>query len=48
MKQHYPGIAIGEAARITKANGETNYEAEIKGKDVVFDAKGKFLKEEKD
>jgi len=48
MKQHYPGISIGEAARITKANGETNYEAEIKGKDVVFDANGKFLKEEKD
>ena len=48
MKQHYKGITVKEAAKITKANGEVNYEAEIKGKDVVFDTNGKFIKEAKD
>ena len=31
---------------VLKSNGEKIYEAEIKGKDLIFDAKGKFLKEE--
>ena len=48
MKEHYKGITVKEAARITKANGAVNYEAAIKGKDVLFDANGKFIKEAKD
>ena len=48
MKQHYKGITVKEASKITKADGTTNYEAEIHKKDVVFDAKGNFIKEEKD
>jgi hypothetical protein len=48
IKQHYKGAKINEAAKITKANGEVNYEAEVNKKDVIFDASGKFLKEEKD
>ena len=48
MKTHYKGVTVKEGAKITKANGTINYEAEVKGKDVVFDANGKFLKEEKD
>jgi hypothetical protein len=48
MDQHYTGILVKEAARVTKASGEINYEAGIKGKDVIFDANGKFIKEEKD
>ena len=47
ITQHKLG-KISEAAKITKANGEVNYEAEVKGKDVIFDAAGKFLKEIKD
>lgn len=47
VTQHKMG-KISEAAKITKANGEVNYEAEVKGKDVIFDAAGKFLKEVKD
>lgn len=47
VSQHKLGN-IKEAAKITKANGEVNYEAEVKGKDVIFDAAGKFLKEVKD
>ncbi len=48
MSQHYKGIKIKGAAKITKADGSINYEAAIKGKDVLFDATGKFIKEAKD
>ena|ERR1051326_2477929 len=48
LKRHYPGTKIEEAARIMKANGEVNYEAEVNHKDVVFDSNGKFIKEAKD
>ncbi len=48
MKQHYKGLPVKEAAKITKADGTINYEAEVNKKDVVFDAKGVFIKEEKD
>ena len=48
MNQHYKGIKLKDAARIVKANGEVNYEAEIVHKDIVFDGNGKFLKEEKE
>jgi hypothetical protein len=47
VTQHKMG-KISEAAKITKANGEVNFEAEVKGRDVIFDATGKFLKEVKD
>jgi len=48
IKAHYKGITVKELAKITKTNGEVNYEAEIKGKDLIFDAAGKFLKEVKE
>ena len=48
MKKNYPGVKIEEAARIVKANGDVNYEAEVHHKDVIFDANGKFIKEAKD
>ena len=48
VKEHYPGKNIKEAAKITKADRSVNYEAEINGKDVIFDANGKFIKEAKD
>jgi hypothetical protein len=44
VKQYYKGAAIKEAAKVTKANGEVNYEAEVKGKDLLFDSAGKFIK----
>lgn len=46
--EHYKGKVIKEGAKITKADGTINYEAAINGKDVIFDANGKFLKEMKD
>jgi len=48
MKKNYPGTKIEEAAKIVKANGDINYEAEVHHKDVIFDANGKFIKEAKD
>jgi hypothetical protein len=48
MSKHYSGMKVEEAAKIINANGDVTYEAEIKEKDVVFDANGNFLKEEKD
>ena len=48
VKQHYPGKNIKEAAKLVKADGSVNYEAEVNGKDVIFDANGKFIKEAKD
>ena len=48
LKQHYKGETIHEAAKITKADGTINYEAEVSKKDVIFDTKGNFIKEEKD
>jgi hypothetical protein len=48
MREHYKGIVVKEASRITKANGELNYEAGIPGKDVIFNADGQFIKETKD
>jgi hypothetical protein len=48
VKDHYKGKTIKEGAKITKADGTVNYEAEVDGKDVIFDSNGKFLKEAKD
>lgn len=48
VKEHYKGKSIKEGAKITRADGTVNYEAEVDGKDVMFDAKGKFLKEVKE
>jgi len=48
MKKNYPGLTISGAARIVRSNGDVNYEAEVHGKDVVFDMNGKFIKEAKD
>lgn len=38
------GMKIAEAAKITKADGTVIYEAEVKGKDLLFDANGKLVK----
>lgn len=43
VKEKYKGKSIKEAAKITKASGEVNYEAEVGGKDLLFDAAGKFI-----
>lgn len=48
IEQHYSGRNARAASIITLASGESNYEAHINYKDLIFDGKGKFLREEKD
>ncbi len=44
VKEHEKGVTITEAGLVTNANGTVTYEAEVKGKDLIFDQSGKFLK----
>ncbi len=46
IKQHYKGAKIKEAGKVTDASGKHMFEAEIKGKDLIFDEKGVFIKED--
>lgn len=48
IAKHYAGKKVKESAKIEKADGSINYEAEINKTDVLFDAAGNFLKEVKD
>jgi hypothetical protein len=48
LNEHYKGTEIKEASKITRASGEILYEASVKGKDVIFDSGGKFIKTVKD
>ncbi|MFL9484019.1 PepSY-like domain-containing protein [Chitinophagaceae bacterium LWZ2-11] len=48
VKEHYKGKTVKGAAKITTAAGVVKYEAEVNGKDVMFDQTGKFLEEVKD
>ena len=44
---NYPGKKVKEASKIVDSKGKITYEAEIDNMDVLFDADGKFVKEEK-
>jgi hypothetical protein len=46
VKAHYKGAKIKEAGKVTDATGKTMYEAEIKGKDLIFDENGNFIKKD--
>lgn len=48
VREHYKGARITEAGKVTDAKGNTSYEVEVNHKDLIFDMKGKFLKEEKE
>ena len=44
---HYPlNTKITEAGKVTDAKGKQMYEAEVKGKDLIFDMDGKYLKKD--
>ncbi len=47
VSKNYPGQKIKEAAKITDAHGIITYEAEIKGRDLIFDISGNYLREVK-
>jgi hypothetical protein len=44
VKAHYNGAKIKEAGKVIDAAGNNLFEAEIKGKDLLFDESGKFVK----
>ena len=44
ISDHYKDKKIKSAAKITNADGSINYEAEVDGKALLFDAEGHFLK----
>jgi hypothetical protein len=44
VSAHYKKHSIREASKITKNDGEVNYEAFVNGKDLIFDSKGGFIK----
>lgn len=46
VKKNYPGVRITEAGKITDVDGKTGYEAEVKGKDMIFDAEGSFVRKD--
>ena len=44
LQKQYKGQLLKGAAKITKSNGEVQYEAEIPGKEVFFTKDGLFIK----
>ena len=44
VTKHHAGKSIKEAAEIVDAKGQKRYEAEVGGKDLLFDEKGGFIK----
>jgi Putative beta-lactamase-inhibitor-like, PepSY-like len=48
INANYKGATVKEAAIISNPESKKLFEAEVKGKDLLFDEQGKFLKEEKD
>ena len=46
VSKNYKGSKIKEAGKVTDASGRHMFEAEIKGKGLIFDDKGVFIKED--
>ncbi len=46
VKTHYKNAKFGDVGKVLDAQGKTSYELEINRKDVIFDDKGNFVKEE--
>jgi len=43
VAQHFAGKKIREAAKITASDGKVTFEAEVRNKDLIFDANGAYL-----
>lgn len=48
VNSNYGNPKIKEVSQISKLSGPKTYEIEIKGKELIFDSEGKFIKESKD
>ena len=44
LKEHHAGQKIKEVAKIIDSKGIATFEVEIRGKDLIFDSHGDFLK----
>lgn len=44
VSKKYPGSRITETSKIMDNKGNVTYEAEVKGKDLIFDSNGNFLR----
>ena len=44
VRENYSTSKITEAGSVTWAGGKTGYEAEVKGRDLVFDERGNFIR----
>jgi hypothetical protein len=44
VREHYSTSKITEAGKVSWAGGKTGYEAEVKGRDLVFDERGNFIR----
>lgn len=44
IKDHYKGVKISEAGKVTDAKGRVTYEATVNKKELVFDESGNFVK----
>lgn len=47
VKDHYKNSRVTEAGKVTDARGRHFFEAEVRGRDVIFDENGSFVKSEK-
>lgn len=45
LNTYYLGMKIKEVSEVGYVNGVRNYEAEVNGKDLIFDVEGKFIQE---
>jgi len=48
IRTNYPNEKIQRCEKVTKQDGHHTYEIQITGKEIVFDANGKYLEEEPD
>ncbi len=48
LKQRFKGAKITAAAKVVKPNGEVNYEANVNRKELMFDANGQVMKNQKE
>lgn len=48
VAKHYVGQKVKGAAKINSTKEGVIYEVEVKGKDLLFDSNGKFIRESKD
>ncbi len=46
IAKNYKGAKIKEVGKVTDAAGAQTYEVEIKGKDLIFDFNGKYIKKD--